>query len=101
MLPGTPLQEMVIDNLRGGLSPEQIAGTLKRMAPALTPVRLSHEAIYQAIYAMPRGELRTELIALLRHGHAKPRQAPSPRPALHAYDVSPTACQTNPATTNT
>jgi IS30 family transposase len=64
---------MVIDNLRAGLSPEQIAGTLKRMAPALAPVRLSHEAIYQAIYAMPRGELRTEVIALLRHGHAKRR----------------------------
>jgi IS30 family transposase len=70
---GTPLWEMVIDNLRAGLSPEQIAGTLKRMAPALAPVRLSHEAIYQAIYAMPRGELRTEVIALLRHGHAKRR----------------------------
>ena len=55
LAPGTPLWEMVVDNLRASLSPEQIAGTLKRMAPALTPVRLSHEAIYQAIYAMPRG----------------------------------------------
>ena len=73
LVPGTPLWEMVIDNLRAGLSPEQIAGTLKRMAPALDPVRLSHEAIYQAIYVMPRGELRTEVIALLRHGHNKRR----------------------------
>ena len=66
LAPGTPLWEMVVDNLRASLSPEQIAGTLKRMAPALTPVRLSHEAIYQAIYAMPRGELRTEVITLLQ-----------------------------------
>jgi IS30 family transposase len=44
-----PLWEMVVDNLRASLSPEQIAGTLKRMAPALAPVQLSHEAIYQAI----------------------------------------------------
>jgi IS30 family transposase len=73
LAPGTPLWEMVVDNLRASLSPEQIAGTLKRMAPALTPVRLSHEAIYQAIYAIPRGELRTEVIALLRHGHNKRR----------------------------
>jgi hypothetical protein len=43
------------------------------MAPALAPVQLSHEAIYQAIYAMPRGELRSEVIALLRHGHNKRR----------------------------
>jgi len=71
--PGTPLWDVVVDNLRGGLSPEQIAGTLKRMSPRLDPVQLSHEAIYQALYAMPRGELRTEVIALLRHGHAKRR----------------------------
>jgi IS30 family transposase len=64
---------MVVDNLRAGLSPEQIAATLKRMAPALAPVQLSHEAIYQAIYAMPRGDLRSEVIALLRHGHSKRR----------------------------
>jgi IS30 family transposase len=73
LVPGTPLWEMVVDNLRAGLSPEQIAATLKRMAPALAPVQLSHEAIYQAIYAMPRGDLRTEVIALLRHGHSKRR----------------------------
>jgi IS30 family transposase len=73
LVPGTPLWEMVIDNLRASLSPEQIAATLKRMAPALAPVQLSHEAIYQAIYAMPRGELRSEVIALLRHGHNKRR----------------------------
>ncbi len=38
LVPGTPLWEMVVDNLRASLSPEQIAGTLKRMAPALAPV---------------------------------------------------------------
>ena len=30
--------------------------------------RVSHEAIYQAIYAVPRGELRRELLACLRQG---------------------------------
>ncbi len=69
LVPGTPLWEMVVDNLRASLSPEQIAATLKRMAPALAPVMLSHEAIYQAIYAMPR----SEVIALLRHGNHKRR----------------------------
>ena len=73
LVPGTPLWDMVTDNLRAGLSPEQISSTLKRMSPRLEPASLSHEAIYQAIYAMPRGELRTEVIALLRHGHAKRR----------------------------
>ncbi len=35
------------------------------------PVRLCHETIYQAIYMMPKGELRTDTIALLRFGHNK------------------------------
>ena len=30
---------------------------------------VSHETIYTAIYAQPRGELRRLLIACLRHGH--------------------------------
>jgi IS30 family transposase len=57
-----------VDGLRQHLSPEQIAGTMKRMND---PDRLSHETIYQAIYAMPKGELRTEMIAMLRFGHKK------------------------------
>lgn len=32
-----------------------------------------HETIYQAIYVMPKGKLRTETIALLRFGHNKRR----------------------------
>jgi IS30 family transposase len=31
---------------------------------------ISHETIYCAIYAMPRGGLRTELVKMLRHSHA-------------------------------
>ena len=67
---GNSLWKKVSGGLRQGLSPEQVAGTLKRMNE---PDRLCHETIYQAIYAMPKGELRTETIALLRHGHNKRR----------------------------
>ncbi len=67
---GNPLWRKVSDGLQQGLSPEQVAGTLKRMNE---PVRLCHETIYQAIYAMPKGELRTDTIALLRFGHNKRR----------------------------
>lgn len=45
-------------------SPQQIAGTLGCV---------SHETIYTAIYAMPRGELRRELTSLLRQSRAKRR----------------------------
>ncbi|MDQ2925787.1 MAG: IS30 family transposase [Acidobacteriota bacterium] len=62
----TPLWELVLKHLRRGLSPEQIAGTLAHMQ---SPVRISYEAIYTALYAMPRGELRESTLKLLRRGH--------------------------------
>ena len=67
---GNALWKTVRDGLQQGLSPEQVAGTLGRMNE---PVRLCHETIYQAIYAMPKGGLRTDMIALLRQGHNKRR----------------------------
>ena len=51
-------------------SPQQIAGTLKRVFPDQPERHVSHETIYTAIYAQPRGELRRQLIACLRHGKA-------------------------------
>jgi len=50
-------------------SPQQISGTLRRMYPTDPTQHVSHETIYTAIYAQPRGELRRQLIACLRHGH--------------------------------
>jgi IS30 family transposase len=47
-------------------SPEQIACNLKSMHPD-DPTRLiSHETIYAAIYAQPKGGLKTEMIAARR-----------------------------------
>ena len=46
-----------------GWSPEQVAGRLRRMTPHEPAFHVSHETIYCAIYALPRGELRSELIA--------------------------------------
>jgi IS30 family transposase len=64
--PGTSLWRVVLDHLGQGLSPVQITRTLALMAD---PVRLSHETIYTSLYAMPRGELRSAVLDLLRHGH--------------------------------
>ena len=49
-------------------SPQQIAATLKRTFPNEAARHVSHETIYTAIYAQPRGELRRQLIACLRQG---------------------------------
>jgi IS30 family transposase len=71
--PGNQLWISMVKHLRRGLSPVQIASTLARMAD---PVRLSHEAIYTALYAMPRGQLRASLLDLLRRRHKARRPAP-------------------------
>ena len=57
-------------------SPEQIANRLLIDFPDDTSMRISHEAIYQALYVQGRGALRRELTACLRTGRAlrEPRQ---------------------------
>jgi IS30 family transposase len=71
--PGTALWDQVTRYLKAGYSPEQIAGILARRHPHIPAVQVSHETIYTAIYAMPRGALRTDVIGWLRFGHAKRR----------------------------
>ena len=51
-------------------SPEQIANRLKVDFPDDASMRISHEAIYQALYVQGRGGLRRDLVACLRTGRA-------------------------------
>jgi IS30 family transposase len=51
-------------------SPEQIANRLRLEFPDDETMRISHEAIYQALYVQSRGALRRELTACLRTGRA-------------------------------
>src|SRR5271166_4438166 len=51
-------------------SPEQIANRLRIDFPDDESMRVSHEAIYQALYVQGRGALRRELTACLRTGRA-------------------------------
>ena len=67
--PAGPLFAEVRAHLEKGLSPDQIAGRLRRDHPGCYDRNVSHETIYSALYALPRGELRRELIACLRQGH--------------------------------
>jgi IS30 family transposase len=51
-------------------SPEQISQRLRIDFPEDESMRISHEAIYQALYVQGRGALRRELVACLRTGRA-------------------------------
>ena len=51
-------------------SPEQISNRLRLDFPDDESMRISHEAIYQALYVQGRGALHRELVACLRTGRA-------------------------------
>jgi IS30 family transposase len=51
-------------------SPEQISNRLRVDFPDDESMRISHEAIYQALYVQGRGALKRELVACLRTGRA-------------------------------
>ncbi|NII68053.1 IS30 family transposase [Cellulomonas uda] len=66
-------------------SPEQISRRLVVDFPDDEDMRISHEAIYQALYIQGRGALQRELVACLRTGRAlrKPRERARNRPQGH------------------
>lgn len=69
------LWQYVRTHLAEGCSPEQIAGRLRREYPDDMQKHLSAETIYVALYVLPRGTLRSELLAALRQA----RKARRPR----------------------
>jgi transposase, IS30 family len=78
------LREYVQNHLGGPArwSPEQIARRLVADFPHDEEMRISHEAIYQALYVQGRGHLRRDLAACLRTGRAvrRPRRRGGARP---------------------
>lgn len=85
LVPGQELWRAMLDHLQQGLSPAQIASTLARMAD---PVRLSYETIYTALYAMPRGQLRANLLDLLRRRHKARRPGRANRRSRSIPDMT-------------
>ena len=79
--PQSPLWSKVRGLLKCKLCPEQVAATLRLQHPGERALQASHETIYTAIYAAPRGALRRELVALLRQGRGarRPRTRGSDR----------------------
>lgn len=86
LVEGTPLHRFVRDKLLHRYwSPQQIAATLKTMHPEDDRQRVSHETIYAAIYAHPKGALRQGMIQALRQAKSKrgrPRRTAARRGGL-------------------
>jgi transposase, IS30 family len=64
------LRQVVQDQLEDEHSPEQIAARLRLDFPDDAEMRVSHEAIYQALFVQGRGSLRRDLHQRLRTGRA-------------------------------
>jgi IS30 family transposase len=76
------LRTVVTELLRKGWSPASIAGRLPRDYRDDQAVQVSHEAIYQWVYALPVSTLARELLRLRTGRTARrsgPRLAPAPR----------------------
>ena len=69
-------------------SPEQISHRLTVDFPDDESMRISHEAIYQALYVQGRGALKRELVACLRTGRALrvPRARTLSKPGGHVTE---------------
>jgi len=67
LVQGTRLYQLVYDRLvHWRWSPQQIAARLRMMFPNDPTLQISHEAIYAAIYAHPRGALKKGMVEALR-----------------------------------
>ena len=81
-----PAWQHLRSGLAAGLSPQEVAGRLRRscMIPGShlrLPSYVSHETVYCAIYAMPRGTLKAELVKQL----CRSRQGRRPRSRTAAF----------------
>ena len=63
------LRQQVFRYLAQLWSPEQIAKELSLRYPNHPRMNISHESIYTYLYALPRGQLKRELITYLRQHH--------------------------------
>jgi len=63
------LRQYVLEKLKEEWSPQEISERLKKRYSWDMAMQVSHEAIYQYIYVLPRGELKQTLIKALRQEH--------------------------------
>ena len=67
------LRDFIQHHLERRWSPEQICQVLRARFPSRPEMHVTHETVYQALYARGRGELRRELTIALRTGRTMRR----------------------------
>jgi IS30 family transposase len=74
------LRRHILEKLKEEWSPQEISERLKIEYAWNIAMQISHEAIYQYIYVLPRGELKQTLIKALRQEHKYRRAQKAQKP---------------------
>lgn len=98
MINGNVVWCRVLESMLRSLPPELASGSILRRMP--DPVRISHKSIYTVLYAMPRDDLRTEVLALLPRGHKTRRRARSTGTDHHSLIPEATSIEERPIEVN-
>lgn len=77
---GEQLRDYVLEKLQEKWSPKEISERSKIDYPWDMAMHISHEAIYQYLYVLPRGELKQTLIKALRQEHRYRRTRTAGKP---------------------
>ena len=83
------LFQVVVEMLRIGWSPQQIARRLRGIWPGQPERYVSHETIYLAIYSYPGGELKRQPTSYLRQGDGKPPKRTQSNVRIRASNACP------------
>ncbi len=68
------LRAYVLEKLNKRWSPQEIVHRMKEEYPLDMTMHISHEAVYQYVYVLPRGELKRTLVKALRQERAYRRK---------------------------
>lgn len=74
------LRQYILEKMKEDWSPQEISERLKKRYSWDMAMQVSHEAIYQYIYVLPRGELKQTLIKALRQEHKYRRTQKASKP---------------------
>jgi IS30 family transposase len=73
------LWKFIVEAIRCLWSPEQISKRLKQSTPDDDTMNISHTTIYSTIRALPKGELKKDLLSCLRHENKKRKAKGEPK----------------------
>lgn len=83
------LWKLIVEAIRCLWSPEQISKRLKQFPAIENLMNISHSTIYATIRALPKGELKKDLLSCLRHENKRRKAKGEPKKDTILQDIKP------------